>query len=235
MKRILFIVVLLSAFAVIWAKPVSINDAHLIAENFVITQNIPFKGNLLVNVAPEGMFHQLYVFGFSDAEGFIIVAADDRVLPILGYSYSTRFSSADMPEHVHAWFADYEAQIDSLVVHNVEPTAVVQREWNVLENPKGALMKSMSTVVGPLLSTTWNQSPLYNRKCPAIGRERTVTGCVATATAQIMKYWNYPTTGHGSHTHTYGMGRHFLPILEIPITIGQTCLTALTPHLLQHR
>lgn len=55
----------------------------------------------------------------------------------------------------------------------------------------------------PLMTTKWNQSPYYNALCPA----NSVTGCVATAMAQIMKYWNYPAKGTGFHSYnhpTYG-------------------------------
>lgn len=203
MKKLLLPLFLTMSVLLAWAKPVSINIARQIAENFAITQNIPVDDNPVINIAPEGMFHQLYVFGFDGAKGFVIVAADDRVIPILGYSLTTCFSSSDIPEHVKEWFFDYETQIDTLVAHNVEPTAVVQREWNAYSNSKSSIMNSMASVVGPLVTTTWNQSPYYNDLCPTINGTKTVTGCVATATAQVMKYWNHPTTGHGSHSYSW--------------------------------
>lgn len=65
-----------------------------------------------------------------------------------------------------------------------------------------------AAVVGPLLSTTWNQdSSTYNLYTPSVsgtsGCPHTLTGCVATATAQLMKYWNWPTTGTGSHSYLW--------------------------------
>ena len=203
MKKLLLTLFLTMSVLLAWAKPVSINTARQIAENFAITQNISVDDNPVVNIAPEGMFHQLYVFGFDGAKGFVVVAADDRVIPILGYSLTTYFTSSDMPEHVKDWFFDYEAQIDSLVAHNVEPTALVQREWNAYSNSKSSVLNSMAAVVGPLVTTTWDQSPYYNNLCPTKDGTRTITGCVATATAQIMKYWNHPSTGHGSHSYSW--------------------------------
>lgn len=65
---------------------------------------------------------------------------------------------------------------------------------------------SLFPAVGPLVQTTWDQKCYYNTSCPADANGpcgHTVTGCVATAMAQIMKYWNYPATGTGSNTYTH--------------------------------
>ena len=67
-----------------------------------------------------------------------------------------------------------------------------------------------NTAVNPLLTTLWDQSPdifttgPYNALCPydSIYKSHTLTGCVATAMAQVMKYWNYPTKGIGTHSYT---------------------------------
>ena len=59
-----------------------------------------------------------------------------------------------------------------------------------------------------MITTTWNQSPYYNNRCPYDNNyaEKTVTGCVATATAQVMKYWGHPSTGRGSHSYSSNYG-----------------------------
>jgi hypothetical protein len=67
---------------------------------------------------------------------------------------------------------------------------------------------------GPLLQTAWsqgdspfNQNNPYNKYTPLLNTgARTATGCVATAAAQIMKYYNYPPTGQGSATYTWNNG-----------------------------
>ena len=54
----------------------------------------------------------------------------------------------------------------------------------------------------PLLTTTWHQRAPYNLKCPEIDGELPPSGCVATAFAQVMKYFSYPEIGHGSWSYT---------------------------------
>ena len=54
-----------------------------------------------------------YVFSLQP-KGFVIVAADDRVEPILGYSYDNNFVVEGMPDHVRAWLGSYERQIEAV-------------------------------------------------------------------------------------------------------------------------
>ena len=82
-------------------------------------------------------------------------------------------------------------------------------QWRELMN--GSMPKAtMDTAVAPLLTTRWNQSPIYNDMCPADNANSSghaYAGCTAVATAQVMKYWNFPETGYGSHSYehsTYG-------------------------------
>ena len=68
-------------------------------------------------------------------------------------------------------------------------------------------VEAMPTVseVAPLLKTRWNQNNGYNNQCPfdSAANARCYTGCVATAAAQVMKYWNHPEVGRGSHSYTH--------------------------------
>lgn len=130
-----------------------------------------------------------YVFGTENNDGFVIVSGDDRVAPVLGYSATNGFSAENMPENLQWWLGEYAKQIQYAIENNVEPTAEVQQQWT----QPSALARSTATTVAPLLTTTWNQWAPYNNLCPMDGEYRTPTGCVATAMAQIMKYWNYPT------------------------------------------
>jgi hypothetical protein len=55
--------------------------------------------------------------------------------------------------------------------------------------------------VGPLLTTAWHQGSPYNDLCPMGDGGQTVTGCVATAMAQLMRYWLWPSAGQDSHSY----------------------------------
>lgn len=62
-------------------------------------------------------------------------------------------------------------------------------------------------VIPALVSTQWNQDAPYNDKCPTDAGGRSVTGCAATALAQIINYHKYPATNGTAHIHTRGMDR----------------------------
>ena len=193
MKQLLSLLVALTMTIVLWAHPVDNARARAIASEF-----LNGKGCSVVeftDITSTTPFREFYVFTFTtsaareDNEGFILVSADDCVLPILAYSTDNAFRIDRMPAHIMDWLADYESQIAFCKVH---------------DNGSKPQMRSCKSTVAPLLSTTWNQSPYYNNLCPYdnVQNGRSVTGCTATATAQIMKYWNYPTTGYGSHSYS---------------------------------
>ena len=141
-----------------------------------------------------------YIFNFSDNKGFIIVSADDKVNPILGYSFERSFDISKAPSNVLGWLKRYDEEIIRIMNDETKP---VHPEWERLNlNTTTSIKRGIQ--VAPLLKTTWNQSPIYNDSCPKDPTTNTlsVTGCVATAMAQTMKYWNYPAKGTGSNTYT---------------------------------
>ncbi len=179
--------------AVCFAKPVDLARARAIVENNFFA---PAKA-----VQPAE-WAELYVFVHESGDGFAIVSADDCVRPVLAYSYSGRFDSRNMPPHVQSWIDGYRREIASLVAAGAVPSAAVQAMW---DNP---MPKTGWDPVEPLLTTTWNQRPLYNLMCPYDSEDSAycVTGCTATATAQVMKYWNHPEVGWGSHAYNSDYG-----------------------------
>ena len=148
-----------------------------------------------------------YVFS-TGTSGFVIVSGDDNVIPILGYSEEGTFDPNNMPPNVAKWLEEYKSQIRYVIDNNIQATQEIQEAWNTYLS--GSVQKShkATTSVSPLIQTKWDQSSYYNTLCPLDNSGyRTVTGCVATAMAQIMKFWNFPTTGSGFHSYnhqTYG-------------------------------
>ena len=138
-----------------------------------------------------------YVFALQP-KGFVIVAADNRVEPILGYSYDNNFAVANMPEHVRGWLGNYEKQIEAVVKQDIAPEAETTTKWSRLRAGQAMSTRSGESV-GPLLTTQWDQVSPFNDMCPydeAYGA-RCPVGCTATAIAQIMNYWHYPEKGTG--------------------------------------
>lgn len=120
-----------------------------------------------------------YAFNIGEQNGFVLVSADDRTPAILGYASKGTYNVDDMPENMRAWLQGYADQMDYLEKHpgaNVLSTAQLDEH----------------TPIAPMLTSTWNQSSPYNNMCPFDGGYRSVTGCVATAMAQVLYYHRYP-------------------------------------------
>ena len=135
-----------------------------------------------------------YVFNRGSGAGFVVVSGDDRALPVLGYSTDGAFDADSVPENMRWWLEGYQQQIEWLRNH---PDAA----------PRQA--QQLTSSVAPLLDTRWNQGAPYNNLCPAIegtSSGRAWTGCVATATAQIMKYHRWPNRGRASHSYYWSGG-----------------------------
>ena len=134
---------------------------------------------------------------------FVIVAADERATaPILGWSDRGTFDYDHAPCALKALLQGYAqatARLDSVG----EQTAGSHQPRRV--GTPGPATKG-TPVVGPLLSAQWNQEGPYSNDCPEAwitGRSHCLTGCVATAVAQVMHYWQWPRQGNGKHTNTY--------------------------------
>jgi hypothetical protein len=217
MKKTILLILVLAATMTnvrLSAAPIDETTALRVARNYCMMQQA--ADLQLVNITSTMPFREFYTFVGKDGKGFVLVSADDCVVPILGFSADDTFSTKDMPDHVREWLEDYEAQIRfyrGLSMRHIRSTndtgdSLLKSQWDGLlaDNPP---MPPQNTSVAPLLTTKWGQRPLYNSLCPYDNShgERTVAGCVAVAVAQVMKYWNHPDTGYSSHTYshsTYG-------------------------------
>ena len=144
----------------------------------------------------------LYIYNIANS-GFVIISGDYSCRPVLGYSTEANFKN-DMAPACQAWLKNYSDQIAAIKKnksHNVNP------EWNSLfDLSQHTIEKKTTKSVTPLVTTKWDQGQYYNYMCPAYpgGPDgKCVTGCVATSMAQIMKYYNYPDNGIGSHSYTH--------------------------------
>ena len=124
-----------------------------------------------------------------------------------------RAAAVQLPSQVSGFLDDLASQIRAAQQQDITQDRETAAEWRQLQT--GELSASSSPLsapdsVGPLLTTTWDQGQYYNALCPedANGPDgHALTGCVATAMAQIINYWGYPVHGRGSHSYqhnTYG-------------------------------
>ena len=199
MKKSILLVAVLLMSVVTMARPVDATTARRVAEVFLSAQGMRNTA-MLVDVTAETPFTEFYVFS-SPEGGFVLVSGDDCVIPVLGYSTTSRFETQDIPDHILAWYEGYEKEIRRAAAS--AQSSDVDGQWKMLL--AGTVPPApLTTAVSPMLTTTWNQGNYYNNLCPYHDSTaaRSVTGCVATATAQVMKFWNHPATGYGSHTYT---------------------------------
>jgi hypothetical protein len=188
-----------------FAKSVDVATARVAGYNFMSTKSVeglssPEDLQLVYTAVSNAAGNCYYVFN-AGGYGFVMVSADDQVIPVLGYSTEGLFASNDIPSHTMWWLQQYTEQITYVVAHQLTADAVVAEEWKILLSNTPTTGQNKTTTAGPLLTTKWSQNPYYNSLCPKSGSQATVTGCVATTMAQIMNYWSYPTKGTGSSSY----------------------------------
>lgn len=141
-----------------------------------------------------------YIYSSSKEDNFVIVSGDDRAKPILGYSNTSSFDPGNIPPNMKAWLDGYISEIQYAIVKDLKAGEEITAQWFNLSQGIGM---NATAIVEPLIKTHWAQSPYYNDLCPYDNTEGELvaTGCTATAMAQIMKYWNYPDKGTGTHSY----------------------------------
>lgn len=189
------------------AERVAQEDAALVANNFMNVgntvsgvQKAPAK-KMVLKKAATASENQYYVYENANGEGWVMVAANDVVSPILAYSNTGTFRTDNQPVNVRTWLGKYDKFITKIEADGAAQDEEVAAEWSALK--KGVRKAKGDAVVGPLVKTTWDQDDPYRTLTPngsgSIGKA--YTGCVATAMAQVMNYWQWPKQGTGSHTY----------------------------------
>ena len=207
MKRLsLLWLALTVAIGISYAAPVDVNVAKTYGQKFVQNSLGQQRASLSLayTVASEAGTDALYVFNYGG--GFVVVAADDRAHPILGYTEGGDFDVDNLPEGLRYFLGYYARQIQYAIDNNLPLEPEVAEQW-YLVGKEGSMRKTRGEkAVDPLLSTLWDQDWPYNYYAPACNNYWTnnhcYVGCVATAMSQVMKYWNWPETGVGEHTYS---------------------------------
>ncbi len=186
---------MLATMAGAMAKPVDPAVLSRIAGNF-----FPGRAVTFAQYADA-----VYVATPTGGSGFLLLAGDDCVRPVLAYSRTATFDPQAMPVHVAEWIDGYAREIASVRTANLPQSVRVAAEWN--RWMYGYSPKNEADSVGPMLTTAWNQGRFFNTLCPYDQTDsmHCYTGCTATATAQIMNYWEHPAVGWGSYAYYHPM------------------------------
>lgn len=148
-----------------------------------------------VYVCPKGKDGTPYFYVFNTESGFVMVAGDTRLVSIPGYSMEGQFRAEQLPANFRAWLEGYAREAETLLA---QPTPAVQ---TVREFPKAASSPSAEPVAPLMRGIVFGQNAPYNLLCPMDGDRRSVTGCVATAMAQVMAYHRWPERGEGQYSY----------------------------------
>ena len=206
MKKSFFTLLLVTLFlGGLQANPVDVNRAKALGIKFMNT-NTEIKSATADWVYTAYIADNqacFYVFAVQP-KGFVIVSADDRAKPILGYSTESNFT-AQIPDGLMTLFDNYKAGFSQMYANTDERTEQAVADWkNLAETGKLSSHKTDRSV-GPLLTSIWNQTDLYNNMAPedpnSVYSGHCKSGCVANTMSQLMRYWEWQRTGEGSHSY----------------------------------
>jgi fibronectin type 3 domain-containing protein len=209
-KHLLMLFALLLGINSMNANPVDKEKAKNIGQKFACVKiNNELNSNDLqlvytgTSLRGETCF---YVFN-AGTTGFVIVSADDRFRPIVGYSNEGIFDTENMSPELAFY-------LDKIIEARTSRNAVLfdntAQEWESVATTGKLISRNGGRGVDFICTTKWNQDSPYNLYAPEASSGpggRCYAGCVATAMSQVMKYWNHPTHGTGSHSYyCYGYG-----------------------------
>ena len=171
------------------AEHVSLHDAQQKGAEFLLSKNVSLSrsmmreknehNNILSMIENVESCDAYYVFNMVSQGGYVIVSADDRMPTVLGYSETGHYDKDNMPDNMKKWMNGYVEQYSYLQANSNKVTGA-----------------NTTSVIGakiiPMLTCQWGQETPYNNMCPTIDGQKSATGCVATAMAQIMDYYQWP-------------------------------------------
>ena len=172
------------------ANPIDVQSAKRTARTFLkekvrsITDkplNLAYRQSLPGNEEQTAF----YVFNSSDGKGYVVVSGDDRTEQVLGYSSTGHIDPEAMPDNMKYYLGELAKELASMD----SDVTVVSR--------KSKRRAPVKKAIAPLITTHWDQDSPFNNMAPYVINSkgdtvRCVTGCVATAMAQLMNYYKYP-------------------------------------------
>jgi len=193
-KRFFIIIPLLFFGMVLLSKDISIENARTVAINFLDKKEYNIKMECFQN--PMKIKDLYYTFDLQP--GYIIIAANDLVYPVLAYSLDNSIDVKHPPPAFSFWMKQFKNQIKN----NTKPAGYVSQAWEKYLSKDPFFGKSTEGI-NPLITSSWDQGIYYNSAFPldsSFSSNHPYAGCVAVAMSQIMNYYNWPETGKGENT-----------------------------------
>ena len=211
MKHSYLIILLCLSTLTLTASPVTPEEGLTAATHFMKSQlgTAPIAMQLVQTgqSRSRGVLTDCYYI-YNVENGFVIVSADTRVRPILGYSTEGVFNPADVPFGMQELLDSYTDEIEAIVANVAEPDAQLQAQWQALMDGSYEPQRGGRSVSALLDNETginnWQQNNGYNYYCPADASGpggHCYMGCCALSMGQIIHYWEYPTQGTGAHSY----------------------------------
>lgn len=201
MKRyLLFLLAMTMSVGMVFSSSVDVRTAEEVGRQFVLN-NFSFDRaasdlNLVYTSTSTRGEACFYIFNVGE-DGFVVVSGTDAARPVLAYSYEGAYDPENVAPAMQFWLDRYSEEISFALAKGTRADCEIAQQWDNLRQEKGVSQRGCPEPAKFLMTTRWNQSPYYNNLCPS----GCPTGCVATAMAQIMKYWNHPAQGSGSHSY----------------------------------
>ena len=204
-KYLMTLTALMLGLGVLNANPVSESKARMVGQQFAQTK-FETRGalSLAYTASTEKGDACFYVYNVGD-EGFVIVSADDSFRPVIGYSQEGRF---DLNNPGLAYYLR-TVQAGHSKHQGGQADPMVAAEWERVLSCGELISRNGGRPSSWLVDTKWDQNYPYNYYCPVWSGGpggHFYAGCVATAMSQVMKYWDYPLQGQGSHSYTWNPG-----------------------------
>ena len=182
LRRSFLILSLLLSVTANYADNVDFNTALRIARTYVNISKTAAQ-NVKTRAAATATQQPYYVFNDDAGKGFVVVAGDDKMGKVLAYSKEASIDMANLNPEARYLFDSYRQMYEELGKNKTLTTRA------------GAATKA-ADAVQPLLKSKWGQDYPYSKLT------QYVTGCVATAVAQVMYYHKWPAQGKGQESYT---------------------------------